>query len=124
MQTGDYEIRIAQFFPATTSPVDTPLWRAMQWAAQELVPGAAFAHPIISGSTDSRFFRRYAGAVCYGASLYHPSLDFAKLMRCYHGEDEHLPLASLQVSVHFYFLTALRMLGGIPEAEAAGKKKT
>ncbi len=93
----------------------------MQWAANELVPGADFAHPIISGSTDSRYFRRYADTVAYGASLYHPSLDFAQLMRCYHGEDEHLPLSSLQVSIHFYALTVLRMLGAGPDGEGEGK---
>lgn len=91
----------------------------MQWAANELVPGANFAHPIISGSTDSRYFRRYANAVAYGTSLYHPSLDFAQLMRCYHGEDENLPVASLQISVHFFFLTVLRMLGVEPPPSAA-----
>lgn len=123
MQSGDYAIRIADFFPATTSPVDTPLWEAMHWAANELVPGASFAHPIISGSTDSRYFRRYANTVAYGASLYHPSLDFAQLMKCYHGEDEHLPFNSLRMSVHFFFLTALRMLGALPAAAAAQGKK-
>lgn len=116
-QSGDFDIRILEFFPATKSPVDTPLWEAMKWAATELVPGAQFAHPILAGSTDSRYMRRYGNTVAYGASLYHPSLDFAHLARCYHGEDEHLPLESLHMSVHFYLLTVLRLLGGKAQGE-------
>lgn len=117
-QSGDYEIRVAQFFPATTSPIDTPMWDAMQWAANELVPGATFSHNMLAGSTDCRYFRHHVNTAAYGASLYHPSLDFAQVMRCYHGEDENLPLTSLQMSVHFYMLTALRVLGAIPPASS------
>ena len=79
--------------------------------ATEPLPKSRFVQNLEAG--------RKQTLVAYGTSLYHPSLDFAQLMRCYHGEDEHLPLASLQISVHFFFLTALRMLGVDPPPSAA-----
>ena len=111
MASGDYEIKIKHFFPATTSTIDTPLWRAMERAADVLVPGATFACGLLCGATDSRFFRRGCGAVAYGTSLFGPALTVDRLMASIHGDNERFPVESLGMSVQYFLLTSLYMLG-------------
>lgn len=111
MASGDYEIKIKHFFPATTSTIDTPLWRAMERAAGVLVPGATFVSGLLTGATDSRFFRRGGGAVAYGTSLFGPALTVDRLMASVHGDNERIGIESLGMSVQYFLLTSLYMLG-------------
>jgi acetylornithine deacetylase/succinyl-diaminopimelate desuccinylase-like protein len=106
-----YELSIEQYMPASRSPVDTPLWEAMKKAANTLYPGTSFAYPTLPGATDSRFYRQI-GTVAYGANLFDPVTDFAKLMRYFHGSNEQINTSSLLTSVQFYTLTVLNMMGG------------
>lgn len=116
MASGDYEIRIRHFFPATTSPVDTPLWKAMEKAGRVLVDGTMFVNGLLTGATDSRFFRHHCGAIAYGTSLFQPELTLDKLMKSIHGDNERISVASLGISVQYFVLTILYMLGAAEEA--------
>lgn len=64
------------FTPATRSKPDTPLWRAMEKAASDIVHGASIVPVMLPGATDCRFYRSLGGAVAYGANLLEPSLTF------------------------------------------------
>lgn len=110
LASRDYDITIRDYFPATMSPVDTPMWKAMEAAATALVPGCSFAQLLITGATDSRYFRHHCGTVAYGTSLFDPSLDFSKLTSCIHGNNEHLSLSSLLMSVQYFALTISNMM--------------
>ena len=123
MASGEYEITIKHFFPATTSAIDTPLWSAMEQAAGVLVPGAKFVCGLLTGATDSRFFRRGCGAVAYGTSLFGPTLTMDRLIESIHGDNERIAIESLGMSVQYFVLTSLYMLGGSGgEGRGGGEK--
>jgi acetylornithine deacetylase/succinyl-diaminopimelate desuccinylase-like protein len=104
-----YKIRRREYTPATRSSVDTPVWRAMEQAASTLYPGCSFVRPILPGCTDSRFYR-LSGAVAYGTNLFEPSLDFTQLMKCFHGDNERISLASLWASTQYFALIVLNAM--------------
>lgn len=64
------------FLPATRSPPGTPLWKAMEKAAADILPGSSLVPVLLPGSTDCRYFRSLGGSVAYGANLLEPSLTF------------------------------------------------
>lgn len=105
-----YEVVWRSFQAATRSPVDTPLWRAMEAAATTLVPGSSFARPPLPGATDSRFYRE-RGTCAYGANLFEPALDFGQLMKCFHGDNERISIRSLWQSFQFFTMTVLIAMG-------------
>ncbi len=122
LASGSYEIKVTTFNPATTSSIDTPLWRAMETSAQELVPGAQFAPSLLTGATDSRYFRRAYGAVAYGTSLFRSELTLDHFVARVHGNNERIGLDSLGLSVQFFALTILRLMGGGGEEGKANDK--
>jgi acetylornithine deacetylase/succinyl-diaminopimelate desuccinylase-like protein len=80
--------------PATSSPVDTPLWKALTKVSQRLVPGATTLPFLIVGATDARFFRR-KGVVAYGYGLLSDKIPFGEFSTLFHGNNERIDQESL-----------------------------
>ena len=95
---------------ATSSPVDTPLWDAMQRVTSRLCPGSTNVPFTIVGATDARFFRR-AGSVAYGAGLFSDRISFADFASMFHGDDERIDQESLRLCVEFFHAVARDFLG-------------
>jgi acetylornithine deacetylase/succinyl-diaminopimelate desuccinylase-like protein len=76
---------------APTSPTDTPLFSAMQRAAQRVYPGVVVTPSMTTGGTDSRFFRQ-KGVPAYG---FFPVLLSKQITGTVHGVDERLPVSAL-----------------------------
>jgi len=93
--------------PETTpaSPLDTPLFVAMQHAAQQVYPGVVVAPSMTLGGTDSRFFRQ-RGVPAYG---FFPVLLPKEITATVHGSDERLPVAALGQAIRVVY-EALRQL--------------
>ena len=87
--------------PASASPVDTPLWDAMTAATRNHYPNATLVPAMIVGLTDARFFRAQ-GTVAYGAGLLSAALSSADFSSRFHGHDERIDLASLELTTRFY----------------------
>src|SRR2546430_8700392 len=75
-------------WPATESPTDTELFRAIVAAAHGRDPDALVTTPPLTGFTDSHYFRRL-GIVSYGVSPF--PLNQAE-SRGVHGNDERVSL--------------------------------
>jgi acetylornithine deacetylase/succinyl-diaminopimelate desuccinylase-like protein len=86
-------------WPATESPVETELFRAIVAAARERTPGVLVTTPPLSGFTDSHYFRQL-GIVSYGLSPF--PLTPAE-SRGVHGTDERVSLDALSFGVHFMY---------------------
>lgn len=88
---------LAEARPATSSPIDTDLFRAIVSLARQHDPGALVTTPMLSGYTDSHFFREL-GIVSYG-------LDPVKTTdaedRGVHGNDERVSLENLTFGTRF-----------------------
>ena len=85
----------------TSSPTDTPLWQAMQRAAQRAYPDAALLPSIASGTTDARWLRP-AGVVTYGFGLLSREVTPAEFWSRFHGKDERVDVESLDLSVDLW----------------------
>lgn len=95
---------------ATESPIDTPLWDALETVTKRLIPGAAVAPFTIMAATDSRYFRR-KGVVCYGYGLMSDRIPFDLFARMFHGRNERIDQESLRLMVELWDGTARELLG-------------
>ncbi len=86
-------------WPATESPIDTDLFRAIVAAAHARHPGVLVTIPPLAGFTDSHFFRNL-GIASYGVSPFPISEADS---RGVHGNNERLSLDALTFGVHFLY---------------------
>lgn len=81
------------------SPVDHELYRAIERVAQRKDPGGAVTPFLITGATDSRFFRQI-GVPCYDFSPFRLRQEEALLI---HGANERLSIDNLAFACEFLF---------------------
>jgi acetylornithine deacetylase/succinyl-diaminopimelate desuccinylase-like protein len=97
---GDYELLVLEAHGGTRSPIDTPLWEAVESWVREVEPEARPAPICVAGFTDSHWFREAFGAVAYG---FFPSrvMDAELAARLIHSADERVPVEDLELGVSF-----------------------
>jgi len=96
--------------PATSSPVETPLWDVLGRVSSKLVTDSALVPFVMTGGTDNRFFRR-AGSVGYGFGLFSRRLTFEEYGTMFHGNDERVDQESLGLSAEMFEAVARELLG-------------
>ncbi len=87
------------FGESTISPTDTPLFAALGSAVRRAYPGAELLPMLGIGGTDGRFYRR-RGIPAYGFGVLSERWDYGTFRRLFHGHDERIDLASLDLTVH------------------------
>lgn len=95
--------------PSTESPVDTPLWDALERISGRLVEGSSLVPFLMTGGTDNRFFRR-AGSVGYGFALFSQRISFEQYGKMFHGNDERVDVDSLGLSEQLWEAVARDLL--------------
>jgi acetylornithine deacetylase/succinyl-diaminopimelate desuccinylase-like protein len=106
----EVEVETLLSWTAHSTPRDTPLFRAIEAAAQRTDPGAPVLANVIGGFTDCNAFRA-RGIQCYGFRPLRLAPDaFAGM----HGKDERAPLAALGEAV----VAWLALLGSLPAPSA------
>jgi acetylornithine deacetylase/succinyl-diaminopimelate desuccinylase-like protein len=90
----DYEIEVLQTAPASESPSENPLYRALEKALKELDPKAKMIPTMLTGATDSRFFRDQ-GTVAYGFQPMMPMENLSEYLSRVHGHDERISTENL-----------------------------
>jgi acetylornithine deacetylase/succinyl-diaminopimelate desuccinylase-like protein len=95
---------------ATSSEIDTELWRALTRVTERLVPGAHTLPFLVVGATDARFFRR-KGVTSYGYGLFSEKIPFEQFATMFHGNDERIDQASLRLMVDLWDGAARELLG-------------
>ena len=90
----DYEIEILQTAPASESPSETPLYRALEKALKDLDPKAKMIPSMLTGATDSRFFRDQ-GTVAYGFQPMMPMDNLSEYLSRVHGHNERISTENL-----------------------------
>lgn len=88
IQDDSMEIETVMNFPSTVSPVDTPLYAAIEETVKRLHPDAGVAQSMITGFTDSHYFRAH-GIVSYGVAPFALPEEDARRV---HGNDERIPV--------------------------------
>ncbi len=105
----DVEIEFQSEDAATTSPIDTPLWDALERACQVFYPGARAVPGLSVGATDARFHRRL-DSVAYGFGLHSRAIRFDEFRAMFHGVDERVDVESLQLSTEMWIALAHEFL--------------
>lgn len=99
-----FEVTYPDAAPAT-APWDSPLFAALEAACRAHAPDALVTPSICVGGTDARYFRQ-RGVPAYGLV---PCLFTADDLKGYHGIDERLSIANLELGTKIIFDTALRV---------------
>ncbi len=95
------ESEIIHSDPSSASPSGTPLWASLERSMLAAYPEARVLPSIVTGGTDSRFFRE-KGVVAYGAGLLSPSIDTSEFFKRFHGHDERIDIASLRMTTRLW----------------------
>jgi acetylornithine deacetylase/succinyl-diaminopimelate desuccinylase-like protein len=101
----DVTIEIGSEQPSTTSPIDTPLWDALERVSRLFYPGARTVPYLTVGATDARFHRAL-GSVAYGFGLHSPAIGFEQYGAMFHGIDERVDVESLRLSTEMWIALA------------------
>jgi acetylornithine deacetylase/succinyl-diaminopimelate desuccinylase-like protein len=96
--------------PATSSPIQTPLWDSLSRTSAALCKGSALVPSLMVGGTDNRFYRR-AGAVGYGFGLFSKRLPYEDFAVMFHGNDEKVDQESLGLSTQLWEAVARDLVG-------------
>ncbi|WP_431836970.1 M20/M25/M40 family metallo-hydrolase [Cellulomonas sp. Y8] len=79
------------------SPTDTELYRVIEKAVGDRTGGAPVLPTLGTGGTDGRFYRR-RGVPAYGFGLLSPHWDAGTWRGLFHGNDERVDVASLELT--------------------------
>jgi acetylornithine deacetylase/succinyl-diaminopimelate desuccinylase-like protein len=107
---GDYDFELVEAQGGTRSPLDTPLWGAVESLVTEIEPAARAVPMCVAGFTDSHWVREAFGTVAYG---FFPAraLDAETSARLVHSADERVPVDDLDLGVRFFRHAAERVCG-------------
>ncbi|MEM3162072.1 MAG: M20/M25/M40 family metallo-hydrolase [Candidatus Bathyarchaeia archaeon] len=88
------EFEVIQSNEPSESPTDTPLYQLMVEVLREFEPECSVTPIMLTGGTDSRFFRRL-DAVCYGFHPLRSDLPYGEILKMVHGVDERISVENL-----------------------------
>jgi acetylornithine deacetylase/succinyl-diaminopimelate desuccinylase-like protein len=109
---GDYELEWRGGQGGSRSPLETPLWAAIEQFVSELEPGARLAPVCVAGFTDSHWLRESFETVAYGFfPLKAMSAELAA--RLIHSADERIPVPDLELGLRFLRFVA-QAIGRFP----------
>ncbi len=106
----DVDIRFESEEPSTSSPIDTPLWDALERVSRLFYPGARTVPFLTVGATDARFHRAL-GSVAYGFGLHSQAIGFEQYGAMFHGIDERVDVESLHLSTEMWIALAHDFVG-------------
>jgi acetylornithine deacetylase/succinyl-diaminopimelate desuccinylase-like protein len=106
---GDYELEWIEACGGTRSPLESPLWDAIDGWVHDADPGAAVAPISLAGFTDSHWMRDAFGTIAYGFfPMRAMPAEVATLL--VHSANERIPVEDLELAVDFYRFAARALL--------------
>jgi acetylornithine deacetylase/succinyl-diaminopimelate desuccinylase-like protein len=105
----DYDLEWLEAHGGTRSPIDTPLWDAVESFVAERDPGAQAVPTCVAGFTDSHWLREAFGTVAYGffPTRTMPADVIAQLI---HSADERIPVDDLVLGLDWLRYAAQTLL--------------
>jgi acetylornithine deacetylase/succinyl-diaminopimelate desuccinylase-like protein len=96
---GDYDLEWYERDGGTRSPMETPLWSALETWVGEIEPGGRLVPLVCAGFTDSHWMREAFGTTAYGF-FPQKAMDIELASRLIHSADERIPVDDLELGVH------------------------
>lgn len=106
------EFESLQVQEPSESPTETPLYDVIGTVLKEVEPNCGITPVLMTGGTDSRFFRG-AGSVCYGFQPLRPEALSGKMVKgkhCIHGIDERISIENLVFGTSVLYETVKRFM--------------
>ena len=103
------EFEIIQANEPSESPTNTPLYELMREVLKEFEPNCSVAPILLTGGTDSRFFRNM-GSICYGFQPTLSDLPYGEILRMIHGVDERISTRNLVFGTSVLYQTVEKFL--------------
>jgi acetylornithine deacetylase/succinyl-diaminopimelate desuccinylase-like protein len=99
------DFEIIQANEPSESSLNTPLYELLAKTVKEFEPNCTTAPILLTGGTDSRFFRKN-GSVCYGFQPIRADMPYGEMLKTVHGIDERISTANLVfgTSVLYYIV--------------------
>jgi acetylornithine deacetylase/succinyl-diaminopimelate desuccinylase-like protein len=95
---GRYELEFSEAVGGTRSPLQTPLWDALETFTSGIEPGARLAPVACPGFTDSHYLRQAFGTVAYGFfPIRH--MDPEQATKLVHSANERIRVDDLELGV-------------------------
>jgi acetylornithine deacetylase/succinyl-diaminopimelate desuccinylase-like protein len=88
------EFETIQANDPSESPVENLLYKTIEGVLREFEPNCGVAPILLTGGTDSRFFRKM-GAVCYGFQPMRADMPYGEILKTVHGVDERISVRNL-----------------------------
>jgi acetylornithine deacetylase/succinyl-diaminopimelate desuccinylase-like protein len=106
---GRYDLEFDEAVGGTRSPLETPLWSALERFVETIEPDAGLAPMACPGFTDSHFLRQAFGTVAYG---FFPirSMDPEVATKLVHSANERIPVDDLELGVEMLRSVAQTLL--------------
>jgi acetylornithine deacetylase/succinyl-diaminopimelate desuccinylase-like protein len=107
---GDYDFEWIEGRGGTRSPLDTPLWDAVESFVGEVDSDAKVVPICVAGFTDSHWLREAFGTVAYG---FFPmrTMDVSVAARLVHSADERIAVEDLELGVECFRHVARAVCG-------------
>ncbi|MBS7632865.1 M20/M25/M40 family metallo-hydrolase [Candidatus Bathyarchaeota archaeon] len=94
LDLGMLEFEIIQANDPSESPANTSLYDLIVKVLKEFEPNCSVAPIMLTGGTDSRFFRKI-GTVSYGFQPLLADMDYGEMLKSVHGIDERVSIQNL-----------------------------
>jgi acetylornithine deacetylase/succinyl-diaminopimelate desuccinylase-like protein len=109
---SDFDFEWLEGHGGTRSPLDTPLWDAVEAFVADTEPGAQVVPLLLAGFTDSHWLRDAFGTVAYG---FFPmrTMEPELAARLIHSADERIEVEDLELGVRFLRHAAVEV-GSLP----------
>jgi len=88
------EFETIQANEPSESLANTPLYEQIVTVLKEFEPNSSVAPILLTGGTDSRFFRE-TGSICYGFQPMRADMPYGEILKSIHGIDERISIENL-----------------------------
>jgi acetylornithine deacetylase/succinyl-diaminopimelate desuccinylase-like protein len=88
------EFETIQASEPSETPINTPLYTQIASVLKDFEPESSVAPILLTGGTDSRFFRKL-GSTCYGFAPMRSDMPYGEILKMAHGIDERISIKNL-----------------------------
>jgi acetylornithine deacetylase/succinyl-diaminopimelate desuccinylase-like protein len=103
------EFESLQVQEPSESPDETPLFDVITSVLKEFEPNCGITPMLMTGGTDSRFFRR-VGSVCYGFHPRRSDIPYGEMEKMVHGVDERISIENLVFGTSVLYETVKKFM--------------
>jgi len=103
------EFESLQVQEPSESQAGTPLYDVITNVLKEFEPNCGITPMLMTGGTDSRFFRR-KGSVCYGFHPMRPDVPYGEMVKMVHGVDERISIENLVFGTSVLYETVKKFM--------------